>query len=169
QRCRNAGNGILEERCGAPIVLQKQFHLVTQFRVRAILGKKGRTLVGRDGDCRLKQPLYVGVHLLTSLRSQAWARRSCRCTVWTGTFTQVEISSAVIPPKKRISTMRDLRSSSTASRSSASLTASTVMELSDPNSNTSVIPTFSPPSRLAACRERAWSTRIWRMILAATP
>src|SRR5262249_54023957 len=150
----NSGDDVIEEGLRARVMFQKEFHLAALLRISAVLNEEGRALVGGKRYCRLKQSFYCRLHFDTSLRSQALATRSCRCTVWTGTFTHAEISSAVKPPKKRISTILDLSSSSNARRCSASLTASTVGEHSEANSKTSGTTSFSPPPRFAACRER---------------
>jgi Tol biopolymer transport system component len=92
----------------------------------------------------------------SSRRNHAWASASSRRTSPTSRFITTLVSSAVSPPKYRISISRAKRGSCFSRLFKASSSATRLEGRSKPASMASSIETFGPPgSRLAAFRTRA--------------
>src|SRR2546427_445307 len=131
--------------------------------------KKALTLVRRQIRQFMKQFLDSNVHPAISLCSNACANRSSRRTTCTESDNTVADSSAVMPPKYRISMSCTFSGSVRASRSSASSMTSRDSSGCRPRSGISASCTSCNALRFSVALARARSTRICRISLEAIP
>src|SRR5581483_4073090 len=161
------------EEAGAHLVIPRQQHI--HFAAQVVVGAAGlleegvaltglqlQSLVEQVTNLLMAFRCHVPALWLISRYSQSLAVSQWRFTVAVEIPMASAVSSMESPAKNRSSTIRLCCGSSLASSLSASSSATTSKSRVFPP-RSSVRDKRTPPSRFAALRARAYSTRIWRM------
>src|SRR5690606_9957602 len=153
-------------------VAQRQQFLELRAQLRLAGGgrvEEGRAFGALALQCFVEQAIERDARIAarthsSALSSQARARIQSRCTVRSELSSAIAVSSSPMPAKKRHSTTLARRGLNAARSSSARSAAVASSSRSSTAAMSAVSVTAAwPPPRLAACRIRAWSTRMRRM------